>query len=98
MNRAKEPESTTPIVSTVRAHVVYDRNSGKVLHVHETVTFPNGGTPAEAPEARALRLSGAAGRPDVEVVEVDPSAVKGHHRIRVNPATRAIERLNAADR
>ncbi len=47
------------------------------------------------PEARALRLSGAAGRPGVEVVEVAPAAIKGHHRIRIDPATRTIQRLEA---
>jgi hypothetical protein len=95
MNGPKEPQSTSPIVSEIRAHVVYDRKTGKVLHVHETVTFPNGPSPGESAEARALRLSGAAGRPDVEVVEVAPAAVKGHHGIRINPETRSIERLDA---
>jgi len=92
MDGPKAPQSTEPIASIVRAHVVYDRKTGKVLHVHETVTFPHGAPSRESPEGRALRLSGAAGRADVEVVEVDPAAIKGHRQIRINPATRAIER------
>lgn len=94
MNGPKEPQSIPEIVSSVRTHVVFDRRSGKVLHVHETVTFPNGPAPRERPEARALRLSGSAGNPDADVVEVDPATMKGHHRIRINPATRTIERLD----
>ncbi len=98
MDGPKEPQSTSPIASTIRAHVVYDRRTGKVLHVHETVTFPDGPPSRESPEARALRLSGAAGRPEVEVVEVAPGSIKGHHRIRVDPVTRTIERLDAPRR
>ena len=98
MIASKEPQSVPPIVSVVRAHVVFDRRSGKVLHVHETVTFPDGPTPREKPEARALRLAGAGNNPDAEVVEVDPAAVKGHHRFRVNPTTRTIERLDSTRR
>ena len=94
----KEPQSTSPIVSTVRAHVVYDRKSGQVLHVHETVTFPNGAPTQETPEARAMRLAGASRSPDAEVIEVDPAAVKGHHRIRINPRDRTIERMEAPGR
>ena len=71
-----------------RAHVVYDKATGSILHVHHTVEF-EGGTPvAESPAMRALRMAGS--RPGAEVIEVEPSEVNHRRPIRVDPGTRTI--------
>jgi hypothetical protein len=61
-----------PISSETRVYVVFDRATGEVVHVHETVVFPNTPQGRESPDARALRLAGATGSENLDVVEVDP--------------------------
>jgi hypothetical protein len=87
------PQSTMPISSETRVHVVFDRTTGDVLHVHETVVFPNTPQGRETPEARALRLAGASETENLEVVEVDPAEVWGPHRIRIDPVTHKVHRM-----
>jgi hypothetical protein len=87
------PQSTMPIGSETRVHVVFDRTTGEVLHVHETVVFANTAQGHETPEARALGLAGAAELENLDVVDVDPAEVRGPHRIRIDPATRNVHRM-----
>ena len=71
-----------------RAHVVYDRMTGSILHVHHTVEF-EGGTPVTEPhETRALRMAGS--RDGAGVVEVDPADVNHRRPIRIDPQTRKV--------
>jgi hypothetical protein len=86
-------QSTTPIDSETRVHVIFDRTSGEVLHLHETVVFPNGPQSHETPEARARRFAGATGSDNVEIVEVDPAEVRVPGRIRIDPKTHKVHRL-----
>jgi hypothetical protein len=91
MNQA--PQSTDPnVIADTRAHVVYERETGKVLHVHHSVTF--GRDPEEgSAEDRARRWAGASGA-GAEVIEVDPAEVSGRRGFRVDPARRRIVRDN----
>jgi hypothetical protein len=67
-----------PISSETRVYVVFDRATGEVVHVHETVVFPNTPQGRESPDARALRLAGATGSENLDVVEVDPARTVEH--------------------
>lgn len=71
-----------------RAHVVYDKTSGSILHVHHTIEFEGGAPVEEAPEARALRMAGS--RDGADVVEVDPAEVNHRRPIRIDPGTRRV--------
>src|SRR5262245_20931978 len=53
-----------------RIHVVYDRRTGHVVHVHRTLTFPGGtARPISEEPARALEMAGRHGH-DVERLQV----------------------------
>ncbi len=71
-----------------RAHIVYDRASGSILHVHHTIEFEGGAPAEETPAARAMRMAGS--RDGADVVEVDPDEVDHRRPIRVDPATRKV--------
>jgi hypothetical protein len=49
MRALEGPQSTMPISSETRVYVVFDRATGEVVHVHETVIFPNTRKAAKAP-------------------------------------------------
>ena len=54
-----------------RTHIVYDGETGAILHVHHSVEFEGAAPPLETAEARALRWAGS--KPGARVVEVDRS-------------------------
>lgn len=87
------PQSTMPISSETRVHVVFDRTTGEVVHIHETVVFPDAPQGRESPDARALRLAGATGSENLDVVEVDPAEVRVRYRIRIDPMTHKVHRV-----
>lgn len=73
------PQSTqSNIVPTVRAYVVHDRNTGEILHIHHSITFPHDRSGGESPELRALRLAGHRAGANAVVLEVDPAEVSFH--------------------
>lgn len=82
-----------PISSETRVYVVFDRATGEVVHVHETVVFPNTPQGRESPDARALRLAGATGSENLDVVEVDPAEIRVRHRIRIDPVTHKVHHV-----
>lgn len=85
------PQTTdTRLVPTARAFVVWDKATGEIVHVHHCVTFASGADERESPQARARRMAGAKDGADVEVLEVDPTAINHRRPIRVDPATRTI--------
>ncbi len=92
MHQNNHAESTHSIPSTSRAHVVYDRTTGEVLHIHHTVEFPHGAPTTETPDSRALRLVGKQTDPNVAVLEVEPAEVSRPHPIRIDPQTRKVVR------
>jgi hypothetical protein len=89
--------STDPGLSPrSEAFVVYDASSGDVLHVHHSVVFAHAHQGGESPEARALRLASTAGKgaagKSADVIKVDPSELSGTGPMRVDVATRKLER------
>jgi hypothetical protein len=82
--------STDPSLQPhTRAFVVYDRTTGEVLHVHRATHFATSPPAREEPEVRARRLAGNASA-DVEVLEVDHSALNHKKPVRVDVATRRL--------
>jgi len=81
---------STPGVPVARelAHVVYDRFTGAILHVHHSVTFDGGASHTESHHARARRHAGVDA--DAPVIDVDPAEVNHRRPIRVDPVTGAI--------
>ena len=77
-----EPQSTDPrLEPRVTAFVVYDAQTGAVLHTHQTVTFGDDAELEESALEQALRL--ASGPVDnAAVIEVHPEDV--HHRFRLS--------------
>jgi hypothetical protein len=92
MSSSNLAQSTTSIESKSRAHVVYDKTSGEILHIHHSVVFPQGVPVRESQEARALRFAGNKAGANAEVIEVDPASV--NHRnssgIRIDLAKRKV--------
>lgn len=94
LNMAKHPmmQSTNPkLVAKSRAFVVYNVTTGEILHVHHSLDFGTGVPARETPEARARRLAGH--RPDVDIIEVDPSEVRHQERMRVDVVSQKIARI-----
>ncbi|MEO8813172.1 MAG: hypothetical protein ABI376_09715 [Caulobacteraceae bacterium] len=86
MTSSGAPQSTPGVpASRARTHVVHDKATGAILHVHHTVEFEGGAAQAEAPEDRALRLARAGS--EAAVVEVDPAEVDHRRSIRIDPET-----------
>jgi hypothetical protein len=81
------------IVATVKAYVVYDRQTGDVLHIHHSVTFPHAHPTGESPETRALRLAGRKAGSNAAVLEVDPTEIDHRHPIRVDVAHGRVVRI-----
>jgi hypothetical protein len=46
---------STPAVKSARSCVLYDPNSGQILHIHQTIVLEGGDTPTEADVERTAR-------------------------------------------
>jgi hypothetical protein len=90
MTYASVPQSSDPrIVSTSRCYVVYEKETGDVIHIHHSVEFQNGPPVQEDAVKRARRLAGKAGA-HAEVIEVDPAHLPRVKKFRIDPKTRTI--------
>ena len=84
-------DSTDPDTApNVRAHVVYETATGKVLLVHHSVVYPSSVPARESPESRACRLAGVERGGSFAVIEVDPAHVNQLRPIQVDLATLTI--------
>jgi len=91
MNFDNTQQSTDPrIASQSRAYVVYDRTTGEILHIHHSVSFPDGAPIHEAPETRARRLAGNKAGANVDVLEVESDEVNHGKPIRINTINRVV--------
>jgi hypothetical protein len=91
MRATRIPQTTdSRIVPKSRSYVVYDRNTGDILHVHHQVTFPNRAALREAPEIRARRLAGSKAGTNAEVLEVETAEVDHRRPIRIDPVKRIV--------
>jgi hypothetical protein len=80
--------SDSRISAYSRAHVVYDKTTGEILHIHHTVSFPHGAPIHEPPETRARRLAGKAAGDNTDVLEVEPDQVNHDNPIRIDTVNR----------
>lgn len=85
---AQTTDST--IKSTSRAYVVFDKGTGEIIHVHYAVTFSSDLPVSEKPEARALRLAGAASGAHVDVLATEPVKVNTLKPMKVDIASRTL--------
>lgn len=81
--------TTTNLVATSRAYVIYDQTSGEILHIHRSEEFPQGTPAKETQESRARRFAGNKAGVNAAVIEVDPADINHRNRkgIRVDTAT-----------
>jgi hypothetical protein len=92
MTHANIPQSTdSRIVSTSRCYVVFDKKTGKVIHIHHSVEFKHGAPAQEDAAKRARRLAGRAGV-NAEVLEVEPAQLKHRGKIRIDPKKHTVIR------
>jgi hypothetical protein len=61
MRALEGPQSTMPISSETRVYVVVDRATGEVVHVHETVVYPNTPQGRESPQCAGAAFGGRDG-------------------------------------
>jgi hypothetical protein len=96
MNAIKGPQSTdNTLRPTSRAYIVHDRRTGKVLHIHHSVIFPQTKLQGETPEARARRFAGGNTSPRLAVLEVDSDDVNDGMPIKVDVAHQRVVRLTS---
>jgi len=90
MTYSNIPQSSDPgIISILRCHIVYDKATGDVIHIHHSVEFENGAPVREDAVTRARRLAGKAGA-HAEVIEVDPSHLPRPGKFRIDPKKHTI--------
>jgi hypothetical protein len=90
MNRNNPQSLGSDASATSRAHVAYDRATGRIVHVHHTVSFGEDSSGGETPEARTRRIAARKVAADLEVIEVNPSEVDHPGPIRIDLATRKV--------
>jgi hypothetical protein len=76
---------------TARAFVIYERRTGRVLHIHHTETFGQERQINETPEQQAIRLAGERGA-KAQVLEVDPNELSIPGEFTVNVRAGRLER------
>lgn len=86
------------LAPTARTFVVYDKKSGKVLHVHHHVSFGHEHKMLETAEAHALRVSGKRAGPNAAVLEVEATDVSGGKHVKVDVKRGKVVHIGAAPR
>jgi len=96
MNPIKGSQSTDGALQPIsRAYIVHDPKTGKVLHIHRSVTFPHTKPLDEPPEARARRLAGGSANVNLAVLEVESEEVSHGMPIKVDVARQQVVRLTS---
>jgi hypothetical protein len=96
MNPINGPQSTDGALQpTSRAYIIHDPRTGKVLHIHHSVTFPHTKPQKESPEERARRLSGIGASVPSAVLEVDADELSHGMMIKVDVAHQRVVRLSS---
>src|SRR4051794_32534154 len=96
MNPINGPQSTDDALRpTSRAYIIHDPRTGKVLHIHHSVTFSDTKPQQERPEERARRLSGISASVPSAVLEVDADELSHGMTIKVDVAHQRVVRLSS---
>jgi hypothetical protein len=81
-------------VRSTKACVVYDKETGRVCHVHRVVTFEGGREPDDDEIAANVFLSFHRLHADrqgaFEILQVDPAAIEPGNKYRVDLQTKAL--------
>jgi hypothetical protein len=79
--------------ASIKCVVIFDRNDGRIRHVHHSVTLPGGVEPSERELGEwTLALAAQRGieRSEVDVLHVANDSIQPHTRYRVDLLKRAI--------
>ena len=82
-----QPEALHPATKT---YVVYDAGTGKVLHLHQAVTFGLAAEGAESQAVRALRHAPRSGAQKREVLEVTAEQIGDRVPFKIDLAKQSV--------